>query len=72
MKANLQVEIEGCGCCGRPKAENEIWCVDCKEHVAVSGALWNRTYLAQFGEDCPFQDDTKVYPLLRPDLTKTN
>jgi hypothetical protein len=47
-----------CGCCGRESSNSEIanpWCRDCRDHVLVHGAPWERTYFAQHGADCPFQ-----------------
>lgn len=49
--------ILGCGCCGRTIAAGN-WCADCLEHVTHHGQQHMRTYLAQHGVDCPFQDDS--------------
>jgi hypothetical protein len=43
-----------CGCCGtREIGEAALWCAPCGRHVAKDGALWDRTYFAQFGQPCP-------------------
>jgi hypothetical protein len=60
-------EWDYCGCCGR-ECKGE-WCADCKAHLrqltlrpglgcALDNAPWERTYYAQFGEDCPYQETT--------------
>lgn len=46
-----------CGCCGREIKHGE-WCLKCSKHLlpASTGlAMWDRTWFAQFGTDCPFQ-----------------
>lgn len=45
-----------CGCCGNPIAENDIWCAKCSKpgHLLKRGYLYERTWFAQFGTDCPF------------------
>ena len=51
------VEQTFCGCCGTlSKGE---FCVKCRQHVLpINGNrhAWERTYFAQFGQDCPYQD----------------
>lgn len=56
-----------CGCCGNPIGANartdNDWCSRCRPHIArarreVGGCftpVWERTYFAQTGEDCPWQ-----------------
>jgi predicted amidophosphoribosyltransferase len=55
-------EQDHCGCCGReiPSIPDEDdWCGYCRKHVRTQltyGHLpaWERTYQAQFGQECPF------------------
>lgn len=44
-----------CGCCGR--AATGEWCNPCRAHVlpSLGRAPHERTYLAQFGVECPRQ-----------------
>jgi hypothetical protein len=45
-----------CGCCGNEvEADDHIWCVPCREHVGGQGSLWDRTWFAKHGTDCPYQ-----------------
>lgn len=45
-----------CGCCGRKARLNPLWCVRCLLHVGPRHLhVWDRTYFAQHGEDCPYQ-----------------
>ncbi len=53
--------IEGCGCCGRI-IKNSEWCKDCIGHLRIDDkgvhrAPWDRTYFAQHGATCPFEDE---------------
>lgn len=47
-----------CGCCGR-QIENgwsQWWCDDCLKHIGSEGPpLWDRTYAAIHGVECPYQ-----------------
>jgi len=46
-----------CGCCGNEVPYGE-WCLKCTAHLkpAERGlSMWDRTYFAQHGKDCPFQ-----------------
>ncbi len=46
-----------CGCCGRQrKGHDDNFCEECLLHVRSAGAPWDRTYFAQFNEDCPLRD----------------
>lgn len=53
--------MSNCGCCGRELGTDVagtadgLWCVDCIGHVLKGGALWDRTWFAQHGNECPFQ-----------------
>lgn len=50
-----------CGCCGRQIGERELWCRDCTAHVKhTSEPIWERTYFAQYGKDCPFTEPFNV------------
>ena len=44
-----------CGCCGYNKLPGTVafWCEECSPHIGTGGAPWNRTYGAQFDEECP-------------------
>lgn len=53
-------EPEFCGCCGR-EADAGEWCSDCKEHIDPRKTLWDATYFAQHGCDCPFQNQAKNF-----------
>lgn len=54
-----------CGCCGNeipPKAASMLWCGRCAGHVMRRSTyehrhipVWERTYFARTGQDCPFQ-----------------
>jgi hypothetical protein len=47
-----------CGCCGGDidvDGDIEDWCRLCEEHVLSEGALWNRTFYAQWKRPCPYQ-----------------
>lgn len=49
-----------CGCCGREITADDLpgmplWCDDCRPHLAASPHLWDRTWFAQHGTECPFQ-----------------
>jgi hypothetical protein len=46
--------LSGCGCCGLPCSETDIWCRECQAHVSRTGPLWERTYQSRTGERCPF------------------
>lgn len=43
-----------CACCGRP-SDGELWCNDCELHVDPTKPFFERTYYAQYKEDCPYQ-----------------
>lgn len=45
-----------CGCCGGEMvALEQLWCSKCQSHVRGEGIeLWERTYFARYGKDCPF------------------
>ena len=48
-----------CGCCGRSIPYGE-WCLKCSQHLLPEKSHlppWERTYFAQHGKDCPFQDE---------------
>lgn len=42
-----------CGCCGR-ECDGE-WCEPCQAHIDKRKTLWDATYYAQNGVDCPYQ-----------------
>lgn len=50
-----------CGCCGEEIPDDgvgvniETWCAQCKVHVGTEGPMWERTFSAIYGGDCPFQ-----------------
>lgn len=45
-----------CGCCGNETArEDDLWCPRCIGHVGSHGPLWERTWAAVTGEECPYQ-----------------
>lgn len=53
-----------CGCCGnqivRPGRLSN-WCGPCRKHVLTGRAAdgkppWDRTYFAQHGEPCPYEE----------------
>lgn len=48
-----------CGCCGR-LSPDYLFCEACHQHVAREGHLWERTWFAQHGTDCPFQESPPV------------
>lgn len=51
-------DLDYCGCCGGEIDNGDAyWCSHCTDHVAraTTAYLWERTYFAQHGEDCPFQ-----------------
>lgn len=63
-------EQDYCGCCGR--ATGGPWCLGCRTHISPRQTLplWDRTYFAQTGLDCPLQvggelDDARTYEWLR-------
>lgn len=46
-----------CGCCGCQIQHGE-WCLPCSKHLMHAKGyipMWERTYFAQFGMDCPYQ-----------------
>lgn len=50
-----------CGCCARVirgvgALLSAEWCRDCSLHVAKEGQAYDRTYFAQTGRECPYQD----------------
>lgn len=45
-----------CGCCGAGIGEEYDWCSRCADHVLATGQMHERAYLAQFGVDCPYQE----------------
>lgn len=46
--------IAFCGCCGIELANPEAdWCFACSLHVLKTGMPHERTYLAQYGVECP-------------------
>lgn len=49
-----------CGCCGAGIGEGYAWCSRCEHHVLASGQMHERIYLAQFGKECPFQDNPSL------------
>lgn len=66
-----QVMSDYCGCCGNEIDGEALWCERCQPHVGQVGHLWNRTYFARTGEDCPFAVATDPCPphgIRRPDL----
>ena len=51
----MQARWIGCWCCG-VEIPHGIWCGRClADHIGTHGALWDRTYFSQFGQDCPYQ-----------------
>ena len=56
-----------CGCCGQPYRDEGIrpwFCEKCSAHVLDDTDnqggyrhIWDRTWIAQYGTDCPYQDD---------------
>lgn len=58
-----KVTADYCGCCGngitgkRPTGNPEpLWCAHCRGHVSARPVpLWERTWFAQHGTDCPRQ-----------------
>jgi hypothetical protein len=58
----MAMAIESCGCCGRGilRGTSE-WCTDCLPHIDTNeGPLWQQTWFAQNGNDCPFTDRATV------------
>jgi len=58
------IEGDYCGCCGREVFDSAslfAWCAQCLSHLAqpASNPPWERTYYAQHGKDCPFQEELK-------------
>lgn len=53
-------ESNYCGCCGHESTAGE-WCKRCAKHVDPKKTLWDATYLAQFGVDCPYQNQAKNF-----------
>lgn len=56
--AQMDAETGYCGCCGGDLDGNsDLWCKRCADHVLPDRGvrLWDRTYFAQHGKDCPFQ-----------------
>lgn len=52
------IEITYCGCCGAQLPILSIgdeWCKNCKLHVGSYGELYNRTYFALTGHECPYE-----------------
>lgn len=50
-----------CGCCGREIVSGtDLWCMDClREHVdTLARHPWDATFVARFGEPCPYQIET--------------
>lgn len=50
-----------CGCCGRRCGRNQDWCERCKKHIDPKKTLWDATYFAQHGENCPYQNQAKNF-----------
>lgn len=47
-----------CGCCGT-EIQHGDWCLKCSQHLLPANRglpIWERTYFAQFGKDCPYQE----------------
>ena len=59
MTSPIATRERYCGCCGRPGAGGDDWCVPCREHLLAPRfrAPWDRTWYAQHGTACPFEDD---------------
>ena len=53
------VKRDYCGCCGRPMERSyNLFCNDCNDHIDKDAEFfWERTYFAQHGRNCPFQED---------------
>ena len=57
-----------CGCCGGDlDNQDDPWCARCKSHVGPTTtrtgyyvSMCNRTYLAQHGRACPFQESGEL------------
>jgi hypothetical protein len=52
-----------CGCCGAELTPNEgqFWCRRCRKHIvhfpkANGLPPWDRTYFAQRGDPCPYEE----------------
>ena len=64
MSIETETNTNYCGCCGRQiliVEDEEDWCGYCRKHVRAQLlyghiAPWERTYLAQFGQECPFTE----------------
>lgn len=56
---------DGCGCCGRKALDGSIWCDDCRTHVIQPKGIehiapHDRTFFAQHGKPCPFEEKPKT------------
>lgn len=65
MKEGASMRACFCGCCGN-ETDGGDWCRKCRSHVAKTGTMYERTFYAQNGRECPYQ----VGLAERPQLTE--
>ena len=57
----MKTQPDYCGCCGRELAPpisnfSREWCEPCQRHLGPPyESPWDRTYIAQSGNSCPYQ-----------------
>jgi len=57
-----------CGCCGNETDADRLWCDRCEGHVSDAFvSIWDRTYFAQHGTDCPFTPYVAPVPQETPE-----